>query len=479
MAWVPSIEAQTTPAAPVSTSQPEPQSQPVVRWFARNLTRVESWRYFRPEPGGGDPRSVYIANRMQFGVERRRPRYDFTFAGQYVQFGGLPAKSSGPGALGTGALYFDHSGDSNSRQIYLRYLNVRLKGITRGLDLAVGRMPYTSGAESSSGDAAIEAVKRQRVDSRLIGEFEWSIYQRGFDGARVDLDRPKWHLTASALVPTQGGFEESANASLKRVSVLTGVLTLKPAAVFRRTDWQLFAYRYNDNRAVRARPDNTGLPAGAIDVQVNTFGTGLVGAYPSGGGRIDALLWLVGQTGSWYGQSHRANAVAAEFGYQWTGPAQRPWIRAGLFRSTGDKNPRDTRHTTFFQMLPTGRKYSLSTVYALMNLTDVFAQVMARPHPKLSVRIDLHRVALTQSADRWYGGSGATQSAGTMFGYAGRPSRGATSLGTVLEGAADCTITSRWSVNGYVGWIDGGDVVRGNFAGHSLTFAYVENVLQF
>ena len=65
------------------------------------------------------------------------------------------------------------------------------------------------------------------------------------------------------------------------------------------------------------------------------------------------------------------------------------------------------------------------------------------------------------------------------FGYAGRRSNGATSLGTILEAAADRTISRHWSVNGYVGVMKGGDVVRGTFAHDRLTFAYVESIVQF
>jgi hypothetical protein len=130
-------------------------------------------------------------------------------------------------------------------------------------------------------------------------------------------------------------------------------------------------------------------------------------------------------------------------------------------------------------MLPTVRKYSLSATYSTMNLDDKFLQVIARPSTRVTLRGDLHWLDLAEAADLWYVGSGATQRSGTIFGYAGRRSGGAESFGTVLEGSADWTISPRWSVNGYLGWIRGGDVVRATFAGDRLTFAYLENVFQF
>ena len=83
--------------------------------------------------------------------------------------------------------------------------------------------------------------------------------------------------------------------------------------------------------------------------------------------------------------------------------------------------------------LPTIRRYSLSASYATMNLRDVFVQAYLKPHARVSARVDLHRLDLAEGADRWDGGSGATQAKGTFFGYAGRATRGATRLGTVLE----------------------------------------------
>ena len=448
------------------------------RWFLRDWTRVESWHYFAPNPGGGDPDYTDVANRLQVGVERRTPRYDIAGALQYVQFGGLPAGANGPGALGTGALYFDHSGRTDSRQVYLRYLNLRLKSVAPGLDVQFGRFGYTSGAESPSGDPKIETVKRLRLDSRLIGEFEWALYQRAFDGVRADLDRPAWHATASVFRPTQGGFENAAGAEITRIDLITGAVTLKPGSVLRHTDWQLFANRYRDARAVQARPDNTNERPTAVDVHIHTFGSSVAGVYPAGSGQIDVVGWIAGQTGTWYEQRHRAYAGAGEVGYQWSKAAWRPWLRAGFFRASGDADPADTRHGTFFPVMPTVRKYSLSTVYSLMNLDDVFVHAFFSPNPKVNVRVDLHRLDLATAQDRWYSGSGATQKTGTNFGYAGRRSNGATSLGTMLEGAADRAISRRWSVNGYLGVMKAGDVVRRTFAGNWLTFAYVESVVQ-
>lgn len=67
----------------------------------------------------------------------------------------------------------------------------------------------------------------------------------------------------------------------------------------------------------------------------------------------------------------------------------------------------------------------------------------------------------------------------TFFGYAGRVSGGATSIGTVVESAADLSLLANWSVNGYIGRLLGGDVVRSLFADDRLTFFYVESVVGF
>ena len=464
--------AQTaTPAAPPASS---------TTWTLRDWTRVEGWHFFEPPLGGGDYAYAYGANRLQAGVRRNTPRYAVAAAFQYVQFGNLPAHAVGPGPLGLGAVYFAHAGRSDSRQLYVKYLNVLVKDVLPGLHVQVGRMPYTSGGESPSGDSKMEAVKRQRVDARLIGEFDWSIYQRAFDGVRADVSRRAWSATGVALYPTQGGFEDAAGVMMTDVTLLGGSLSMKPGAVIRHTDWQLFAFRYRDTREVTARPDNSGKPAVTVDVRVNTIGTTLASASPPVSGRQwDGLLWMAAQTGSWYGQPHRAYSVAAEIGHQWSAAPAQPWIRGGVVRASGDRDPADDRHATFFQMLPTVRRYAQSTTFSQMNAVDVFGQLLLRPAPSLTFRADVHHVSLATARDAWYFGSGATQTRGALFGFSTRPSNGHTGLGTSLELSADKTLSKTWSINGYLGVTRGGDVVRSVFAGPTMTFAYLENVLQF
>ncbi len=349
------------------------------------------------------------------------------------------------------------------------------------MDVQIGRMGYTSGAEAPSTVAKIETVKRQRLDARLLGEFEWSIVQRGFDGVRVDYTHPRWKVTGVAVMPTQGGFAYVANTTMTRVLVTGATVSSRPAgpADGAKTQVQAVAWHYRDRRSVTQRPDNTGRTAAAVDVDVTTAGAVLVGAYPAGPGEADLFVWAAAQGGTWYDDDHRAGAVAVEGGYQWTAAPWRPWLRAGLFHASGDDDATDDEHGTFFPMLPTVRRFAMTTVYGTMNLRDVFVQVQARPRPTIGLRADVRRLDLASSADLWYAGSGATRARGAVFGYAGRPSNGSRRLGTSIEASADWVITPWLSVNGFVARMGGGPVVTGTFGGDALWFTYLESVVAF
>jgi hypothetical protein len=480
LASVPAEAQAPAPPADRTAAPAPPLFQPVLR----NVTRAETWRYFEPPPATdtfspGDPTTAHLGNRLLAGVRVRRGALDATFALQYVQFAGLPDDAIGPGALGTGALYFDHSGSPTSHQVYLKTASVGWRRLAGRFDVQAGRLPYTSGAERPSGVPKIEAVKRSRLDSRLVGEFEWSLYQRSYDGVRVDWAEPSFQVTGTAFRPTQGGFEDAAGVSISRISIVSGVVTIAPGALVPHSELQLFVHRYDDRRPVTARPDLSGVRVPAADLGVTTIGAHVAGARPAGAGELDLLLWTAAQVGSWYEQDHRGFGITAEAGYQWPKARWSPWLRSGMTWLSGDAAPRDASHGTFFPMLPTVRRYSLSTLYSLMNLRDVMAQAILKPRSDLTLRVDGHLLGLASAADAWYGGSGATQESGRIFGYTTRPSGGATRLSEVIEGSVDWQLNRRWSINSYAGVASGGPVVRASFRRGPAVFFYVENVIAY
>ena len=462
--------AQTAAAAPAASSW-----TPIVR----NMTRVESWQFFEPHPDGGDPDYTFLSNRLLTGIKHAGQHHELNASLQYVQFGGLPETAFGPGALGSGGNYFDHNRDTTSREVYVKSLNLLLRDPGRGLSARFGRMGYVSGSETPSGDAGVEALKRLRVDARLVGEFDWSLFQRAFDGVHGDWDSSTAHVTVGGLWPTQGGFEEEAGGNLKDVRVILGTVGVKPAAGVAHTEVQGFAYDYRDTRPVTGRPDNSGRTVSAVDIGFTTFGSFLAGAYPVGGGRTDLLVWGALQRGHWYESDQSAWSLIVEGGHQWTSAKWSPWLRAGWNRTSGDDDPGDNTHGTFMPPVPTSRKYAMSTAYTAMNLDDLFVHVILKPTGTTSWRTDWHRLTLSEDADLWYAGSGATRRSGSIFGYAGRSSSGSDDLGQVLETQLDVTLHKRWSVTGYLGRMWGGDVVRGLFADDRLLFFYFENVIQF
>jgi hypothetical protein len=205
-----------------------------------------------------------------------------------------------------------------------------------------------------------------------------------------------------------------------------------------------------------------------------TYGGHVLHAVETSAGTIDALVWAVAQTGRWGAISHRAAAYAAGGGWQPNVlPRLRPWIRAGFFHGSGDADPGDGKHATFFQILPTPRPYARFPFYNLMNNEDVFGSLAVRPSKQLTLRTDVHGLRLTNRNDLWYQGGGAFQP--WTFGYVGRPSNGNRGLATLYDVSADWEIASRVVLGGYFGRAIGHSVIRSIYPnGKNANLGYVE-----
>lgn len=435
-----------------SERQPPVDSTPGFFPYLLNVSRAEAWSFFEPRDGGGTPAYAFVGNRATLGVCVAGARIDLHGAFQYAQLIGLPAGAWGPGPLGPGALFFDAARAPQAYQLYFHAMSARVRQIVPGLAIEAGRMEYES--DEGTGEAG-----------RLIGGAGWTIFGRASDGVRADYERPGWSAHAAFLMPTQGAFEESANPTITRVQLT--------AASWAARGVRIFAHRYRDTRLVAERPDNTGRREDRVDIDVQTFGALLSGSV----GRLDAHLWGAVQRGDWYGDAHRGFSIVAEARYGWPAARGRPSVSAGFVHASGDSDPRDAAHGTFFPMVPTTRPDLFGATYAQMNLRDLHAGIELQPWAGLSLAASVRHLSLASHLDRWYSGTGATASRGGGFGYSARPSALSTDLGTALQLSARAGIGRYWTVGASAGVVKGGDVVQRQFAGDRLTVLVIESAI--
>ncbi|TMA37792.1 MAG: hypothetical protein E6J79_09155 [Deltaproteobacteria bacterium] len=440
--------------------------------------RGEFVDWFRPRPGTAAPgaeRYDFFASQLRAGLSVVLPHAQLTLVAQDTRLANLPADASLlplAGNLGPGAIYYASTKQRTQGEPFLKLGFLTLR--RAGLAATVGRFEYRDGLETVPGDPTLAALKRIRIAERLVGPFEFTHVTRSFDGARLAYDRPAWNATVFGTRPTEGGFEVSANKELD-VTLAGAALTLKRLPAGPPADARVFYLYYRDGRSRVLKVDDRPLPVRTADhapIAIHTAGGHALTVVDAGPGRMDILGWAAVQAGEWGVDDHLAWAWALETGYQLPALAAAPWLRVGYDWSSGDGNPTDGHHRTFFQLLPTARTYAQLPFYNLMNSGDAFAQILLTPHRNLSLRSDYHWLTVSDGRDLWYSGGGATSN--HVFGYAGSPAGGQHDLAQVVDLSASVRVHPQVTVNGYYGHAFGGDVVRRTFAGSAADYGFVE-----
>jgi hypothetical protein len=139
-------------------------------------------------------------------------------------------------------------------------------------------------------------------------------------------------------------------------------------------------------------------------------------------------------------------------------PRLKPWIRGGCYYGSGDKDPNDSKHGTFFQLLPRARPYAQFPFYDMMNTVDRFAMLTLRLHRRVTFKTEEHMLRLASRNDLWYTGGGASQP--WTFGYQSRPGSGAAGLANLFGGSIDVTINTHVSLSPYYGYAAGKSVIQ-------------------
>jgi len=447
-----------------SQTQPKPDSsyQPITLsgvTFSGNLrVRFESWDWFDTRAADGN--YTFGAMQLRLSLGQQKERLDWQVEGEVPWLINLPSDAIAPapqGQLGFGASYFAASGTKDASAI-LKQAFVRFKGLAgdKASSLRVGRFEFADGAEITPKDPTLATLKRDSIAHRLIGPFGFTHIGRSFDGVQYVRGTKDSNFTFVGARVTEGAFQLNANKELD-VDFYYGAFTKPIAGKSAQSEWRAFALHYHDGRSA-LKTDNRPLAVRVVDgdnIRVTTIGGHYISAVKAGSGTADLLLWGAGQFGRWGTTGHQAGAIAAEAGYKFAIKGS-PWFRAGYFRSTGDGDPSDGNHTTFFQVLPTSRVYARFPFYNLMNNEDLFGQFRLKPHTRLTLRADVHHLRLSNARDLWYVGGGSFQD--KSFGYIGRPSGGNKSLGIAFDLSADFNVTQTTVLTFYASGVLGGAV---------------------
>ena len=397
---------------------------------------------------------------------------------------GLPGNAIGPGnqgQLGLGGTYF--VANQNRRNIASGFLKQGYLGIGVPLNgkLTVGRFGFSDGTDIKPRDAALSELANTRVAQRLIGEFNFSAVLRSFDGVKLSFDQGKNNLTLVAVRPTEGAFQVDAMGELN-VDLFYGAYTLPTALRTGAGELRVFALGYVDQRGGILKTDNRPLAIRTADtnqVRIGTYGGDYIQVFhTSGRGQFDFLIWGAWQNGSWGSQTQRAGAFAGELGWQPPSLRAKPWFSGGYSFGSGDSNPADNIHGTFFQLLPTPRLYARFPFYTMENNEDFYGTAEFRLPRSVLLRSEGHTLRLTNAADLWYSGGGAFQP--TTFGYTGRASGGSRSLANVWDISLDFPLKYGFTATLYYGHAWGESVITTIYPnGTGAQFGYVETNFRF
>lgn len=423
--------------------------------------RVESYGWW--ETPGFDDSHTFGAAVLRLSLGQQKEKAEWLIEGEFPVLINLPERAVAPapqGQLGQGGSYFAANGDQDGSAT-LKQAYVRVKSLfgDKPSSLRFGRFEFSDGAETTSTDPTLTALKRDSIAQRLIGPFGFTHIGRSFDAVQYVHNTKTSNFTFVGGRPTEGVFQLR---SLKELDVdfwygayTKPIVTRKIASEFR-----VLALHYHDGRGA-LKTDNRSAALRRADqenIRITTVGGNYIAAIKTKNGTIDLLAWSVGQFGSWGNQDHRAGAIVFEGGFQPTGALAKykTWFRGGYSRSTGDGNTTDEKHTTFFQVLPTPRVYARFPFYNMMNLEDAYAQFKLKPHARVALRADMHHLRLSNANDLWYTGGGAFQE-GT-FGYTGRATGGHGGMGTLFDISADITVTPTTTLTFYGAGVRGGRV---------------------
>jgi hypothetical protein len=426
-------------------------------------TRSETWSWFKT---GSNSAYTFSETIFRIGLSQNKKTFDWKIDFVAPVLLGLPsdqARAAPQGQLGFGGSYYAANSSSNNvGLIFPKQAYFRLKfGDSIKQSLLFGRNEFVDGGEVIPKNATLRVIKRDRIAQRLIGTFTFSDVGRSFDGAVYSLNAGPTNITLFGARPTRGVFQVDGWGEVS-TNIFYGAINRQIGSAENSGELRVFAIGYNDFRNVILKTDNRPVALRTADlggIDIATLGAHYIQTFKTSAGDLDLLFWGAIQGGSWGNLKQRADAYALEGGWQIPRLEKlKPWLRGGYNYGSGDKNPTDGTHGTFFLMLPTPRPYARFPFFNMMNNRDAFGELTLQPTKSVTLRADVHALSLASKKDLWYSGGGAFQP--WTFGFTGRPSNNLASLANLYDISVDYTVNSRFAVAAYYGYVAGKSVIQ-------------------
>ena len=443
-------------------------------------SRLENWGWFEPASTAADSAYTFSGSTIRFGLSQTKKTFDWNLELEAPVLLHLPENSVAPGAagqLGQGATYYVANGRSaNAAMIFPKQAFVRFKPAgSPAFSLRLGRFEFQDGSEVAPKDPTVGLVKRERIQQRLLGPFVFTHVMRSFDGFHAVYNKPKINYTLMGAVPTRGVFQVDGWGWMK-VAFAYGSATGQVQTKSTTGEWRAFSIYYDDWRHI-TKADNRPAavrPADLANIRILTWGAHYVSATKTAAGTFDVMGEFALQNGKWGRQQHRAGMADVEGGFQpKLLPKLKPWLRAGYYYGSGDNDPNDNKHQTFFQILPTARPFARFPFFDMENNVDRFAMLTLRPHPRFTFKTEAHSLSLANGRDLWYAGGGAFQP--WTFGYQSKAHSGSAALANLFDANVDVVVNPHVTVSPYIGYASGKTVIQSIYPrGKNGHLAYLE-----
>ena len=444
--------------------------------------RTEAWDFFQPPTGQNT--YAFEHSLLKIGIGQKTDAFEWLLEGAADGIFDLPPAAVQPGLagqLGLGGTYYAANGNvRNTASGFLKQAYVGFKLPAKG-NARMGRFTFLDGAELQPKDKTLATLINTRIAQRLIGDFSFSAVQRSFDGMQLGFDAGNSNFTFFGARPTEGVYQIRGMDELD-INLFYGAFNVPITTKNNAGELRIFAIGYMDDRAGILKTDNRPVAVRMADtnqIRIGTYGADYVHVLHSDrDGQLDVLAWGVFQSGGWGVQTQRAEAFVGELGWQPPVRVINPWFSAGYSYGSGDSNPNDNIHGTFFQIMPTPRPYDRFPFYNMMNNEDFYGSAVLRLPRSFAIRSELHALRLANAQDLWYGGGGAFQP--NTFGYTGRASGGTRSLANVWDVSLDVPLRYGFSITTYYAHAWGKSVIANIFpVGTNGQFGYVETNFRY